>query len=402
MSNNSCGCGGNNSGGTSPPAVAPSPSASPCYTQPAGGPECAKSHCDAKFAGLSFRNGIQLMGVLANGCFRVLASKVRGIVVNDPSGESYSTNYVDVPLPENAEWQRNSDGSLVYQGGHPVKTNPPAFPFLMGFAQGFWSFISGKSGINQVLEWNGSQWALVDKPDPSGKRPQSDYPQATTPCGVELLGLKTASEEFTDGCGNVAQRPVSTLNRLAYVPALVGEIKAWGGNTNAVPAGYLFCDGRVLSKTIYPDLFSVLGYNWGGSGDSFQIPDMRGRFLRGADAGSGRDPQPNRTVGSYQGDAVIQHTHAASSQQTDSPEAKFTLGTTSAKQPEEGDVLVNVYSNTSTLGDETISAVVQGIILGVTVGSVTETGETPITSTETRPKNAAVNYLIYAGCVATP
>lgn len=48
-----------------------------------------------------------------------------------------------------------------------------------------------------------------------------------------------------------------------------------------VPSGYAFCDGRALSKTAYPNLFGVLGYVYGGSGDYFNIPDLRERVTVG-------------------------------------------------------------------------------------------------------------------------
>lgn len=48
------------------------------------------------------------------------------------------------------------------------------------------------------------------------------------------------------------------------------------------------CDGRSLSKTKYPVLFSRIGYTYGGSGDNFNVPNMNDRFVRGAH--NGRKP----------------------------------------------------------------------------------------------------------------
>jgi hypothetical protein len=45
-------------------------------------------------------------------------------------------------------------------------------------------------------------------------------------------------------------------------------------------------------------LFSKLGYLYGGSGDFFRLPDLRGEFIRGADLGRGIDA--GRVVGSQQ------------------------------------------------------------------------------------------------------
>lgn len=84
--------------------------------------------------------------------------------------------------------------------------------------------------------------------------------------------------------------------------------------------GWMLCDGRALACSAYPELFAVLGYLYGGQADSFHIPDYRGLFLRGVDAGSGMDPDaasrvgPTGTgtdsgIGSYQCDALQTHTH---------------------------------------------------------------------------------------------
>lgn len=57
------------------------------------------------------------------------------------------------------------------------------------------------------------------------------------------------------------------------------------------PAGWLDCNGRVLSVVVYADLFNAIRYTYGGvySGSdlSFNIPDMRGRIGVGSGNGSG-------------------------------------------------------------------------------------------------------------------
>lgn len=67
----------------------------------------------------------------------------------------------------------------------------------------------------------------------------------------------------------------------------VGSIQMWLGSN--APAGGLWalCDGGAESKNNRPDLFAVIGYKFGGSGDLFYRPDMRGLFVRGA--GIGKD-----------------------------------------------------------------------------------------------------------------
>ena len=63
------------------------------------------------------------------------------------------------------------------------------------------------------------------------------------------------------------------------VGRIVGEIMAFGGPV--APAGWLACDGTLVSTTTYAALFAVLGYSWGGGGASFALPDMRSRSALG-------------------------------------------------------------------------------------------------------------------------
>lgn len=48
----------------------------------------------------------------------------------------------------------------------------------------------------------------------------------------------------------------------------------------SVPQGYLLANGQGVSKTLYPELFGVIGYDFGGSGDTFNVPNLIGQFIR--------------------------------------------------------------------------------------------------------------------------
>jgi len=54
-----------------------------------------------------------------------------------------------------------------------------------------------------------------------------------------------------------------------------GIIIAYASNTYSPAGGYLLCNGGTYSKTIYSNLFDVIGYTYGGSGDNFLVPDLR-------------------------------------------------------------------------------------------------------------------------------
>lgn len=103
----------------------------------------------------------------------------------------------------------------------------------------------------------------------------------------------------------------------------VGAIVAFTNKSN-IPSNYLLCDGREVSRGTYGLLFSVIGESF-GSGDgvsTFNLPDLRGMFLRGLDMGSGRDadsearkalsPGGNTgdNIGAYQDDGIAAHNHS--------------------------------------------------------------------------------------------
>ena len=79
---------------------------------------------------------------------------------------------------------------------------------------------------------------------------------------------------------------------------------------DAAPEGSLICDGRLLSRTTYADLFAKIGtiYGAGDGSTTFQLPDYRGEFLRGWDGGRGVDA--GRVRGSFQTDQNQTHTHS--------------------------------------------------------------------------------------------
>lgn len=80
--------------------------------------------------------------------------------------------------------------------------------------------------------------------------------------------------------------------------------------------GWMVCDGSALNASQYPELYAVLGNLYGGSGGTFNLPDLRGQFLRGI--GEDKASTENRTaapngdvngVGSTQTDALQTHVH---------------------------------------------------------------------------------------------
>lgn len=89
------------------------------------------------------------------------------------------------------------------------------------------------------------------------------------------------------------------------VPA--GTVNYAAGNTP--PAGYLKCDGAQVSRTQYPELFAAIGtiYGPGDGSNTFNLPDLRGEFIRGLD--DGRNLDEGRVLGSEQMDQIQGHGH---------------------------------------------------------------------------------------------
>ncbi len=107
----------------------------------------------------------------------------------------------------------------------------------------------------------------------------------------------------------------SVVQQLLNQVVPVGTIQAFAGARP--PVTWAICDGRAVSRTQYPELFATIGAAW-GKGDgakTFNLPDLRGLFLRGADLGSQRDAdrvKAGADVGSAQSDQFQSHTHTES------------------------------------------------------------------------------------------
>ncbi|MDI3361135.1 phage tail protein [Lelliottia sp. V89_10] len=78
---------------------------------------------------------------------------------------------------------------------------------------------------------------------------------------------------------------------------------------NAAPTGWLFANGMAVSRITYARLFSRIGtlYGAGNGTTTFNLPDLRGEFVRGFDAGKGTDP--GRVFGSLQTQSIQSHAH---------------------------------------------------------------------------------------------
>ena len=91
-----------------------------------------------------------------------------------------------------------------------------------------------------------------------------------------------------------------------------------------VPSDYLECNGASVSRTTYSALFAVIGTAYGSATSStFNLPDLRGEFVRGFDNGRGIDN--GRAVASAQSGQNEAHTHGAGSYTSDTHSASGTI-----------------------------------------------------------------------------
>lgn len=104
---------------------------------------------------------------------------------------------------------------------------------------------------------------------------------------------------------SVTQADLNTLSGGVGTPGAV----QFFASTSA-PSGWLKANGAAVSRTTYAALFSAIGVTF-GAGDgttTFNLPDLRGEFLRGYDDGRGVDS--GRSFGTTQGGAIQSHTHS--------------------------------------------------------------------------------------------
>jgi microcystin-dependent protein len=164
--------------------------------------------------------------------------------------------------------------------------------------------------------------------------------------------LKIRSAGITSnelGAGSV--NPSATTFADSLLPS--GAVMAFAMNTS--PAGWIAADGASVSTATYAALFAAIGYTYGGSGGLFNLPDLRGYFVRGS--GTNSDGTVSGAFGVKQADEFESHSHGF---------ATFAHSTSNGANNEGG--------TSGTFTGDTVTYLAGG--------------------TETRPKNIAMLYCI--------
>lgn len=244
---------------------------------------------------------------------------------------------------------------------------------------------------------------------------------------LQLRSEVTEDVNFSTDDGIQSYR-VTAAQIAAYVKTTVltqllptGIVSPFAGPSSDVPSGWLYCNGAAVSRSTYAALFAVLGVTHGqGDGSTtFNLPDYRGRFLRGVDGGTGRDADAaGRTamgtggntgdnVGSVQGHAFQTHTHTQNAHTHTQNSHNHNL--VARRYTENATVNHNQLSVTSEVASASTysSGSVQYSSSAIGAQTATNQNTTAVnqnaaatgthaqaTANETRPVNANVNWII--------
>ena len=181
--------------------------------------------------------------------------------------------------------------------------------------------------------------------------------------------------------------------------------------TTTAPSGYLKCNGAAVSRATYADLFAIIGTTWGeGDGSStFNIPDLRGEFVRGWDDSKGTDS--GRSFASSQGDNNKQHNHTASATSSVTDNGHFHYAFSNQYTDNGSARLINKAgqdlraASDGAVGNDSRQDYKMGAVSGAADTGRTEVKQTGVTVStsvtvdnspagESRPRNIAMMYVI--------
>jgi microcystin-dependent protein len=136
----------------------------------------------------------------------------------------------------------------------------------------------------------------------------------------------------------------------------VGQIMMVG--FNFAPAGWQFCDGRLLPISEFEVLFNLIGTTYGGDGQStFALPDLRGRVPLGTGQGLGLS---SYTIGEIVGveDVTLTLNQLASHQHSYNPSAsqnELTSDRPDNHYPAAGGYYASTTNSASPMGAPTVA-----------------------------------------------
>ena len=166
-----------------------------------------------------------------------------------------------------------------------------------------------------------------------------------------------------------------------------------------VPSGYLECNGAAVSRTGYAALFAVIGTQYGaGNGSStFNLPDLRGEFVRGYDHGRGIDS--GRNIATSQTADNQSHTHSINISGTANTKS-LTGGIRKISEGFDANgsasgVFTKTQDGTNSITGSSSTSPVGGVNFdGSHDHTFSASGTSGSHGSETRPRNIAMMYVI--------
>ena len=132
---------------------------------------------------------------------------------------------------------------------------------------------------------------------PAGSVATFDYDS-----GADLVTLVDCTEGPQQISQGMKPHQAVNLEQMQSITTPTGAIAFFG--FSSPPSGWIKANGATISRITYADLFGAIGTTF-GAGDgatTFQLPDLRGEFIRGFDDARGVDA--GRVLGSWQADAI--------------------------------------------------------------------------------------------------
>lgn len=151
------------------------------------------------------------------------------------------------------------------------------------------SFVAGMT-VKIASTANGANWMLGDV---------ISYSATTGAMVVDSQKINGSGTGISDWTISQSAPGVSeTTSAIGFFPV------------SSAPSGWLKANGAAVSRTVYWALFSLIGttYGAGDGSTTFNLPDLRGEFLRAWDDGRGVDS--GRSLGSVQSGSNKLHGHS--------------------------------------------------------------------------------------------
>ena len=208
-----------------------------------------------------------------------------------------SVRFTDInKITNETDSTSTSSGALVVSGGIGVGKTITAANATVGTVtlNGTTSELTSTSGNLKISAASGSSVAIQTN---------------TTVTGNTTITGNTAIIGNLDLTGSPSDSGIISANYLD-VPNItpIGSIMIWPGASDTWPtANWRQCNGAGLSTSVYSDLFNIIGYTYGGTGATFNLPNLQNRFV----AGAGDTYDLNDTGGSADA-IVVEHEHTGS------------------------------------------------------------------------------------------